>query len=166
MSRNRAIGINNRLPWNLPEDLAWFKQNTLGKPIIMGRKTWESLPYRPLPGRMHFIVSRDADYQAVDHKNNRSHSQVIIADSIEQAIEQAAATKAEEVFFIGGENIYRQAIDHCERMYITQIEQFIDGDAYFPEFKPEQWSIIKKISQTKNESHEKLNYSFNIYQRK
>lgn len=127
MARNRAIGIDNKLPWRLPEDLKHFKTLTLGHHILMGRKTWESLPGK-LPGRTSVVITRSRDLQVPD---------CIVAHSIEEAI--AACSGDEEVFFIGGAELYRQALDIADRLYLTEIHQDFEGDAWFPEFDPAQW---------------------------
>ncbi|WP_326848242.1 dihydrofolate reductase [Solemya velum gill symbiont] len=116
MTRNRIIGRNNELPWHLPADLKHFKALTMGKPIIMGRKTWESLPGL-LPGRQHIVVTRNPDYVAED---------ATIALSLDEAI--AAAGDVPEVMIIGGANVYQQAIEIADTLYITKIDTEVDGE--------------------------------------
>ncbi len=127
MARNRVIGKDNRLPWHLPADLQHFKQITMGKPMIMGRKTWESLPGL-LPGRPHIVVSRNRDYIAAGAR---------VVHSLEEAIR--AAGEAEEIMIVGGANLYAQALPRAGRMYLTFVEAEIAGDAYFPTFDAAQW---------------------------
>jgi dihydrofolate reductase len=139
MARNRVIGCNNALPWHLPPDLKRFKSLTMGHPIIMGRKTYESIG-RPLPGRISIIVTRQADYYV---------SGAIVVDSLAQAL-RACSGKAqehvipgsgadEEAFVIGGAEIFRQALPLCDRIYLTEIQADFGGDALFPQFDHDQW---------------------------
>jgi len=130
MARNRVIGRDNRLPWHLPADLRHFKELTLGKPIIMGRKTWESLPGL-LPDRRHIVVTRQQDYVARNAET---------APDLESAI--ALAGDADEVMIVGGANLYEQALAIAGRLYMTLIDAEIEGDAYFPEFDMNDWKII------------------------
>jgi dihydrofolate reductase len=127
MARNRAIGIDNTLPWHLPEDLKHFKTLTMGHHMIMGRKTYESIG-RPLPGRTTVIVSRDPDYRVTG---------CLTATSLEDAL--AACGDDPEVFFVGGATIYAQALSYAQRLYLTEIQQDVEGDAYFPEFDRRVW---------------------------
>jgi len=156
MSSNYVIGINNQLPWKLPEDLAWFKKNTLNKTIVMGRKTWESLPFRPLPDRKHIIITRDKNYQALTKKGKLA-TNTFIVHSIQEAIdmevvsESLLASNAEqEMMIIGGATIYEQALPLCQRLYLTYIHEEFQGDAFFPKYKQYQW----------NESYAKQNQNF------
>lgn len=138
MARNRVIGRDNALPWHLPEDLKYFKAVTMGKPILMGRKTFESIG-RPLPGRLNIVITRDPGWQ---------HPGVAVASSLEHALEQAAlepdARAAGEVMVIGGEQIYRAAIEKADRLYITRVEAEVAGDAFFPEYDEGTWREIKR----------------------
>ena len=129
-ARNGVIGKDNQLPWHLPEDLAHFKRTTLGQPVIMGRKTWDSLPpkFRPLPGRANLVVTRQADWQA---------SGATVAHSLAQA--QSMCDPAQEVWVIGGAEIYAQALPYARKAVITEIDITVDGgDAFAPQFGP-QW---------------------------
>lgn len=146
MDRNRLIGRDNGLPWHLPDDFKHFKTVTMGKPVIMGRKTFESIG-KPLPGRRNIVVSRSG-FQA-----NGVESVV----SIEQAL--VAAGAADEVMIIGGANLYQQMIDCAERMYLTHVDGEFDGDAWFPEFNQNDWQVI---SSKKYQADEKNNFSFTI----
>jgi dihydrofolate reductase len=148
LARNRTIGINNTLPWRLPEDLKHFKALTLGHHILMGRKTFESLP-GILPGRPHVVITRNSDFQA----NN-----CVVVHSIEDAI--AVANTDEEIFFIGGADLYQQALAFADRMYLTEIRADVEGDAWFPPFDHSQWL------ETQRETHQAengLNFDFVIY---
>lgn len=131
MAHDRVIGLNNQMPWHLPADLAWFKKNTLNKPVIMGRKTFESIG-RPLPNRHNIIISRTPQ-----HSDN---PQITWVNSLEQAL--ACTKDCDEAFIIGGGNIYQQALPYVNRLYITQIELDVKGDTRFPAYNPEQWQCI------------------------
>jgi len=127
MAKNRVIGYENRLPWRLPADLQHFKQITMGKPMIMGRKTWESLPGL-LPGRPHIVVTRNPDFSAEGAK---------VVHSLEEGFD--AACHAEEIMIVGGANLYAQTLSHAHRMYLTQIEAEVEGDARFPPYDTDEW---------------------------
>ena len=163
MAENRVIGINNKLPWHLPADLAWFKQNTLNKPIVMGRKTWESLPFRPLPGRVNIIVSRNADYQPLNTKN-KIVEEALVVDSVNSAIKKAESENLSELVFIGGAMLYEQVLNKVDTLYLTLVKEDFDGDAWFPEIDFTQW---QESFHQDNEPDEKNphHYSFKIYQR-
>jgi dihydrofolate reductase len=142
MARNRVIGFKNALPWHLPPDLKRFKSLTMGHPIIMGRKTYESIG-RPLPGRISIIVTRQADYQAPG---------AIVVDSLTQALQAGDAEAQQhshsrsdqgaEAFIIGGAEIFRQALPFCDRIYLTEIQADFEGDILFPELHLEEWVEI------------------------
>ncbi|MBZ0092631.1 MAG: dihydrofolate reductase [Sulfuricellaceae bacterium] len=127
MARNRAIGIANTLPWRLPEDLKHFKALTMGHHMVMGRKTYESLG-RPLPGRTTVVVTRSPFFQAQG---------CIVVNSIDNAI--SACQGDDEIFFVGGAELYRQAIALADRLYLTEIQADFPGDAFFPEFDKLAW---------------------------
>jgi dihydrofolate reductase len=131
VAKNRVIGKDNTLIWSIPEDMAHFKALTAGHVVIMGRKTWESLPprFRPLPGRRNIVISRQADYSAPGAE---------IAASLEDALDIASGT--EQVFIIGGEQIYRQAMDAAHRLEITRVDLEPEGDAWFPEISSATWA--------------------------
>lgn len=126
LAENRAIGQGNRLPWHLPADLARFKRLTLDKPIVMGRRTWESLPGL-LPRRTHIVVTRDPFYRAEG---------CLVVPSPEAAL---AAVSAPEVMIVGGEQIYRATLPLASRMYLTLVAVRLAGDAFFPEWQPDRW---------------------------
>jgi len=135
VAKNRVIGKDNRLLWNIPEDMAHFKALTAGHPVIMGRKTWESLPprFRPLPGRRNIVISRQVDYAAPGAE---------VADSLEIALKMASTVAL--AFVIGGEQIYRQAMAVADRLEITEVDLEPEGDAWFPEIAPEVWEKTAK----------------------
>lgn len=157
MSRNRVIGINNKLPWHLPEDLKYFKEKTKGKIMIMGRKTFDSIGQRPLPGRLHIVITRNSDYKS-------NHELVKIVSSLEQAIALAKTLVGnpypDEVMIVGGSEIYKQSLPLLNRLYLTVIEKDYSGDAYFPEFE----SFGYKLTSQENHTGD-LPYSFCLYER-
>ncbi|HEX5804098.1 MAG TPA: type 3 dihydrofolate reductase [Azospira sp.] len=151
LDRDRLIGRDNALPWRLPEDLRHFKATTLGKPVIMGRKTWESLG-RPLPGRRNIVVSRNADYALQGAE---------LVGSLEAALRLAA--EAEEVFVIGGAELYRQALPLAQRLYLTEIDASHAGDAWFPAFAADEW---REAAREEHTSADGLAYAFVRYERR
>ena len=158
MAHNRVIGLNNQMPWHLPADLAWFKKNTLNKPVIMGRKTFESIG-RPLPNRHNIVISRQIE--SIDNKI----SNVSWVKSIDEAISLAQAQQPDEVFIIGGGNIYQQVLPLIDRLYLTHIDAELQGDTYFPDYLPEQWQVIYQEDHQADEKNS-YPYQFKILQRK
>jgi len=132
MSRNRTIGINNTLPWRCPEDLKHFKSLTMGHHMIMGRKTFDSIG-RPLPGRTTIVVTRD---------RNLKIEGCLIAHSLPEAI--AACAEDDEVFIVGGADIYAQSLSFAKKLYATEIQQDVEGDAHFPHFDNSEWQEISR----------------------
>lgn len=135
VAKNRVIGKDNNLLWNIPEDMAHFKALTSGHTVIMGRKTWESLPprFRPLPGRRNIVISRQKDYAAPGAE---------VADSLENALKLAST--ATTIFIIGGEQIYTQAMAVADRLEITDVDLEPEGDAWFPEIAAVDWEKTAK----------------------
>ncbi|MBS1130255.1 MAG: dihydrofolate reductase [Proteobacteria bacterium] len=154
VAKNRVIGKDNTLIWNLPEDMAHFKALTAGQTVVMGRKTWESLPprFRPLPGRRNVVISRQADYAAPGAE---------VANSLENALQLAST--AESVFIIGGEQIYKQAMAVADRLEITDVDLEPAGDAWFPEIAATDWSVTQKNTPP---SQSGTGFSFVTYRRK
>ncbi len=132
MARNRVIGRNNKLPWHLPGDLQHFKQLTMGKPIVMGRRTWESLPGL-LPNRRHIVVTRQSNYQA-----ERAET----ASDLQHAIELAG--DVEELMIVGGATLYKLALPLADQLYMTLVDADIEGDASFPKFDLSLWQEISR----------------------
>ncbi len=152
LARNGTIGRDNTLPWRIPEDLQRFKALTLGHPVIMGRKTWDSLG-RPLPGRLNIVISRDPMYLATG---------ATVATSLPQAMTLATAQAPEEIFIIGGAEIYRLALPLAQRMQLTQIDADVEGDAHFPPFDRTHWcETLREARQT----DDGLRYAFVTYER-
>ena len=131
MTDDRVIGIENRLPWKLPADMKWFRRHTLGKPIVMGRKTFESFGGKPLPERLNIVITRDRDY--------RAEGAVVVHD-IDAALD--AAGDAEEVMIIGGASFYEQMLPWADRLYLTFVHADVEGDAWLPEFERSQWREV------------------------
>ena len=154
VARNGAIGKNNQLLWHLPEDMSHFRETTRGKPVIMGRRTWESLPdaFRPLPGRHNVVVSRNATFQAPG---------ATLVGSLNEALQLTEDT-ADEVFIIGGAELYRQALPAVQRLYLTEIASDFDGDVFFPPIQANDWT---EISRSAAQSASGLEFSFVVYQR-
>lgn len=150
MSDAGIIGINNRLPWKLPADMAWFRKNTLGKPIIMGRRTFESFGAKSLPERQNIVVTRDTNFQA---------QEIETATSIDQAIDLAGDAK--EIMIIGGASIYKQTLPLATRLYMTVVHGDIEGDAWFPDYEREDWKEIERSNHLADEKNS-FDYSFII----
>ncbi|NVK44311.1 MAG: dihydrofolate reductase [Oceanospirillaceae bacterium] len=157
-AQNRVIGIDNKLPWYLPGDLKYFKQVTLGKPVIMGRKTFDSIG-RPLPGRANIVVTRDPDWH---------HEGVQTAASLQQAVELADAHceigGCEEAMVIGGSQVYEQALPQVGRLYLTQVHADVEGDAHFPALVREEWCEVAR-QDFDAEGPNPYDYSFVVYDR-
>jgi dihydrofolate reductase len=134
VSRNGAIGLNNQLPWYLPEDLKYFKSVTMGKPLIMGRKTFDSIG-RPLPGRANIVLTRDPQWTSDGVEVVQSVEQALLAGEI-----ACEAADVDEIMVIGGEQIYRMTLDLADRIYLTQVDTDVEGDAFFPDIDLNNWS--------------------------
>lgn len=135
IAQNNCIGNNGTLPWHIPEDLKHFKELTTNKTVVMGRKTWESLPekFRPLPNRKNVVITRQTDYAVPDG--------VLTFSSTEDVFAQLAT---EDIFIIGGAELYKQTIDHADALEITHINQTVDGDAFFPQINAETWREVSR----------------------
>lgn len=132
MTDDRVIGIENRLPWSLPADMQWFRRHTLGKPVIMGRKTFQSIG-RPLPKRTNVVVTGDPAFTAEG---------CVVVQSIDAALEAAGAV--EEVMVLGGASFYEQMLPRADRLYLTEVHATIEGDAWFPAIEPSEWCEIER----------------------
>ena len=130
VAENGLIGVKGGLPWHIPEDLKRFKALTLGKPIIMGRKTWDSLPRKPLPGRTNIVVTRDLAFQAEG---------AVVAHSVEGALVSAERERPEEIMVIGGEAIFAATLSRATRIHWTKIMAWPQGDAVMPPLDPGEW---------------------------
>ena len=145
MADDRVIGINNTLPWKLPADMQWFRKHTLGKPIVMGRKTFESFGGRTLPDRINIVITRDENYHAEG---------IVVVHDIEQAL--SAAGDVEEVMIIGGASFYEQMLSRADRFYITRVHGQFEADAWFPDYENYDW---KEISREERAADEKNVYA-------
>lgn len=157
MDENRLIGADNTMPWHLPADFKHFKQVTMAKPIIMGRKTFESIG-RPLPGRKNIVLSR----------GEFKHDGVVAVSTIDEALHEAGYAAAAdddstEVMIIGGANLYQQMMDKADKLYLTHVKAACEGDAWFPEVDMREWEIV---SQQSVSADEKNNYDFDIIEYK
>lgn len=156
VAENGVIGRDGGLPWRIPEDLKWFKTRTMGKPIIMGRKTWESFPKRPLPGRTNIVVTRQAAYVA--------QGGVVVA-SLEAALEVARSEAPDEIMIIGGAELYALGLPLVQRIYLTEVAAHVEGDAFFPPFDRSQWR--ERVAAVHPPSAEQpIGYSFIVLERK
>ena len=157
LGENRVIGVDNSMPWHLPGDFKYFKATTLGRPIIMGRKTWDSLG-RPLPGRLNLVVSRQTDLQ-LEGAEVFASLDAAVARAQQWAHEQGV----DEVMLIGGAQLYTQGLAQADRLYLTRVALSPEGDAWFPEFDQVQWKLV---SNTENPAVEdKPAYNFEVWER-
>ncbi|MBI3034899.1 type 3 dihydrofolate reductase [Candidatus Woesearchaeota archaeon] len=153
MDENRAIGCRNKLPWNLPSELQYFREATKGKPVVMGRKTYESIG-RPMPERLNIIITRDKNYTA---------DGCIVVNSIQDAIK--AAKGSHEIMVIGGSEIYRLFLPIANRLYVTKVHGKFEADTYFPEFNENEWlKSREKFVEKDNEN--KYSYTTLVLERK
>ena len=157
MARNRAIGVENTLPWRISGDLQFFKRTTLGKPVVMGRKTFESIG-RPLPGRQNIVITRNPDWAAEGVTCASS-----LESALEAAIHAAGPNDASEVMVIGGAEIYRQAMPLAERLYVTEVDAEVTGDAFFPAMDA-SWREVSRDCYPASEKDE-YNYCLVQYDR-
>lgn len=158
VSANGVIGRDNDLAWSLPDDMKYFKQTTQHHHVLLGRKNWESLPpkWRPLPNRPNIIITRNALYQA---------DGATVTNSLEKAIDIARDAGEQEAFIIGGGEIYRLGLPMADRMYITEIAATVQGDTYFPEWKPSDWTEVSRKHHPRDERHA-FAFDFVIYDKK
>ena len=157
LGENRVIGVDNNMPWHLPADFKYFKATTLGKPIIMGRKTWDSLG-RALPGRLNLVVSRQPELKLEGAEVYPSlEAAVLRAD--EWALEQGV----DELMLIGGAQLYTQALEHADRLYLTRVGLSPEGDAWFPKFDESRWA---RVSNRENPAQgETPSFNFEVWER-
>ncbi|MDB5183321.1 MAG: diacylglycerol kinase [Candidatus Saccharibacteria bacterium] len=154
-SKNNVIGVNNDLPWDLPDDRTYFRDVTRGFPVVMGRKTAESINKRlghGLPKRENILVTRDKDYHLEGFT---------VVHSINEALEMAGP----DAFIIGGEQIYTQALPFCQKLFITEVDTYVDGDAYFPAVDVNQWTVVSETPHTVDAHHSHA-FTFTVLERK
>lgn len=149
---NLVIGKDNQLPWHLPGDLAYFKKQTMGKAMVMGRKTFESIG-RPLPGRLNIVVTRNSDYQA---------DGAVVVNTVGDAVNRAREY-APEVMVIGGAGLFNELMDQADRLYVTLVKQPFEGDTYFPEYR-EDWVLVSRSEE--HQSDDGIAYDYRVYERK
>lgn len=154
-STNNVIGLQNRLPWNMPKDMAYFKNTTWGHFIITGRKNYEA-EGRALPGRKNIILTRNKNFTAAD---------ATVVHDLETAIAIAIDGDEEELFIVGGEEIYRLALPFTHRIYLTRIHAIIEGDTFYPEIDPEIWKEVSRVEH-KKDTLNPYDYDFLVFERK
>jgi dihydrofolate reductase len=156
VSRNGVIGRDGALPWRLPSDLRRFKEITMGKPIIMGRKTWEALPRKPLPGRTNIVVSRQPGYLAPG---------AIVAGTVNEALAVARSAKPAEIAVIGGGDIYRQILPFADRIYLSEVDAEAEGDTHFPELDDKDWQEVRRDPRLQ-EAGDEAGYVYRVLERR
>lgn len=156
VDKKNAIGRDNNLPWHLPEDLKFFKRTTLGKPVVMGRKTYESLG-KPLPNRLNIVLSRQENLPLPDH--------VLVYSDIDAALRKLREMGTEEAFIIGGGKIFTDTLQIIERLYITEVDTVVeDADVYFPHIDHSQWKLVWEEPHGSDDKHA-FAYTFRKYER-
>jgi len=153
-SENNAIGKDNQLLWNLPNDLKFFKNKTWGMTVLMGRKTFEAVN-RPLPGRINIVITTQEGWTAPD---------VWVAKDLDDALKQAATTNCKEIFIIGGGQIYKQSMDIADRIYMTRVHADLDGDTFFPSIDEGKWKLVDHTDFTADNKHAYA-YSFQTWEK-
>ena len=159
-ARNGVIGRDGQLPWRLRSDMAWFKANTLGKPVIMGRKTWDSLPKKPLPGRTNIVLSRDGSFEP-----ERAVACETFSEAVQLGREQATDDGVEEVCVIGGSALFELALPKARRLYLTEVEADVEGDVFFPPFDEVEWEEVRRESRPAGEFDEHP-FTFRVLERR
>lgn len=152
MAKNRTIGVNGGLPWHLKKDMKYFKAQTLGKPMIMGRKTFQSFGERPLPKRPHIVITRDINYKPEG---------VTICHSLNDALKTANSMTNDEIMVIGGGEIYKAALSYCDRIYLTEVDIDIEGDTLFPTFDKTTFKETSRLSEHEND----VSFDYVIYEK-
>jgi dihydrofolate reductase len=157
LSKNSVIGKNNDLPWHLPDDMKYFMQTTKAHHVIMGRKNYQSIPekFRPLPNRTNIVVSRQQNFDAPN---------CMVVNSIEAALGIAQSNNEQEVFIIGGSEIYSQGLALATKLYLTEIQAEIEGDTYFPTFNKSHWKEVSRVHHTTDDRH-KYAFDFVVYEK-
>jgi dihydrofolate reductase len=156
VAENGVIGRDGKLPWRVSADLRQFKKLTMDHTIIMGRRTWESIA-RPLPGRRMIVVSRQSGYQS-------NADGIEVAANLDDALDRAAAHGKEEVFIIGGAELYKAALPRADRLYLTRVEAHVAGDTYFPPVDWSEWRLMESHEHAADDKND-YDFTFNIYER-
>lgn len=154
-AENNVIGKDNQLPWHLPNDLKYFKNLTWGMPILMGRKTFDSIG-KPLPGRKSIVITRNKDWQ---------HENVSVVHSVEEAIEIAKGDDIKEVFVIGGAEIFNTSFDKADRLYLTRVHAQVEGDVYFPAIDETKWKLVS-AKRCEADAKNAYAHTFQVWERK
>jgi dihydrofolate reductase len=157
-TENNVIGKDNQLLWHLPNDLKFFKNTTWGMPVIMGRKTFESLNRKPLTGRFNIIITSNTDLTAVE-------GEIQIASSIDESLKLAGQTDCKEAFVIGGGEIFKSVMPSADKIYMTRVHTILDGDTFFPEIDDKEWTQRSNMDFEADEKH-KYSYSFQLWERR
>ncbi len=157
LTQNRVIGKNNGLPWHLPDDMKYFMQTTKQHYVVMGRKNYESIPekFRPLPNRTNLVVTRQSNFSAPN---------CTIVNSLERAIDIAKQNKVQELFIIGGSEIYQLAMPLANRLYLTEIQTELTGDTYFPQVDLSLWNEVSRIHHLADNRHQ-YSFDFVVYEK-
>lgn len=157
LTKNHIIGKDNRLPWHLPDDMKFFMQTTKGHVVLMGRKNYDSIPekFRPLPNRTNIVITRQKDFRAPG---------CAIVHSLEDGIGLARLKREQELFVIGGSDIYRLAMPHANRLYLTEIDAELDGDTRFPTIDAQQWREVSRTHHPVDDRHA-FAFDFVVYDR-
>lgn len=153
-SDNNVIGKNNQLPWHLPNDMKFFKNTTWGMPVIMGRKTFDSMGNKPLPGRVNIVITRQEDWKA---------DGVVTVKNWNDAVFVAKDSDCKQAFVIGGGEIFKDTIKKADRIYMTRVHTIIDGDVFFPEINTKDWKLISKKECVADEKHP-FDYTFELWE--
>jgi dihydrofolate reductase len=151
---NNVIGKDNQLPWHLPNDLKYFKNLTWGMPIVMGRKTFESIG-KPLPGRKNIVITRNKNWK---------HENIYVANSIEESMRIAAEEDVKEIFLIGGAEIFNSIFPKASRIYLTRIHNSFEGDVTFPQINKEEWKLVKE-HYCKEDEKNQYPHTFQVWER-
>ncbi|MCW3105653.1 MAG: dihydrofolate reductase [Segetibacter sp.] len=154
-SENNVIGKNNDLPWRLPNDMKYFKNTTWGMPVIMGRKTFESMKNEPLPGRINIVITRQTNWKPEG---------AVVVHSWNDAMFVAKDADCKEVFVIGGGEIFKDTVKKADRIYMTRVHTIIDGDVFFPEIDEKKWKLVSKRDCVADAKH-KFNYTFEVWEK-
>ena len=156
-SDNNVIGLQNKLVWNLPNDTRFFKNTTWGMPVVMGRKTFESLQNKPLNGRFNIVITHDPD-------SLQPKGMIKTAANLQEALQIAATTDAKETFIVGGGQIYTASLPMADKIVLTRVHAQVAGDAFFPSFSTDEWELLSDIACSADDKHQYA-YNFQVWQR-